>query len=79
MNENEGLIKLVGDAKSDLLLGMHIVAPQAESLIGEGVMALRDGRDDRGYRTFGIRIRPSPKGSWTPPKPRTARRSTCQS
>ncbi|MBV9699937.1 MAG: dihydrolipoyl dehydrogenase, partial [Candidatus Eremiobacteraeota bacterium] len=27
MNEGEGLIKLVGDAKSDQLLGMHVVAP----------------------------------------------------
>ncbi|MGA9945542.1 MAG: dihydrolipoyl dehydrogenase, partial [Candidatus Cybelea sp.] len=27
MNESEGLIKLVADAKTDLLLGMHIVAP----------------------------------------------------
>ena len=33
MNESDGLIKLVADAKTDLLLGMHIVAPQAESLM----------------------------------------------
>ncbi|MDF2692318.1 MAG: dihydrolipoamide dehydrogenase [Labilithrix sp.] len=39
-NHAEGLVKLVSDADSDLLLGMHIVGPQAESLIGEGVMAL---------------------------------------
>jgi dihydrolipoamide dehydrogenase len=43
MNETDGLIKLVGDAKTDALLGMHIVAPQAESLIGEGVIALEMG------------------------------------
>ncbi len=43
MNESDGLIKLVADAKTDLLLGMHIVAPQAESLIGEGVIALEMG------------------------------------
>jgi dihydrolipoamide dehydrogenase len=43
MNDTDGMIKLVGDAKSDLLLGMHIVAPQAESLIGEGVIALEMG------------------------------------
>ncbi|MFN2459296.1 MAG: dihydrolipoyl dehydrogenase, partial [Candidatus Velthaea sp.] len=29
MNETDGLIKLIGDGKTDLLLGMHIVAPQA--------------------------------------------------
>ena len=43
MNDTDGLIKLVGDAKTDMLLGMHIVAPQAESLIGEGVIALEMG------------------------------------
>ena len=40
MNAPPGLIKLVADEESDLLLGMHILAPQAESLIGEGVIAL---------------------------------------
>jgi dihydrolipoamide dehydrogenase len=40
MNESDGLFKLVGDAKTDLLLGMQILAPHAESLIGEGVIAL---------------------------------------
>jgi len=43
MNESDGLIKLVGDAKSDALLGMHVIAPQAESLIGEGIIALEMG------------------------------------
>ena len=52
MNETDGLIKLVGDAKTDLLLGMHIVAPQAESLIGEGVIALEMGATTRGYRAL---------------------------
>jgi dihydrolipoamide dehydrogenase len=40
MDETDGLIKLVADAKTDVLLGMHILAPQAESLIGEGIIAL---------------------------------------
>ena len=43
LNESDGMIKLVGDAKTDSLLGMHIIAPQAESLIGEGVIALEMG------------------------------------
>jgi dihydrolipoamide dehydrogenase len=57
MNESEGVIKLVGDAKSDLLLGMHIVAPQAESLIGEGVMALEMGAT---LEDIGLSVHPHP-------------------
>ncbi|MDE2573539.1 MAG: dihydrolipoyl dehydrogenase [bacterium] len=57
MNESDGLIKLIGDKKTDVLLGMHIIAPQAESLIGEGVIALEMGAtiDD-----IGLSIHPHP-------------------
>jgi dihydrolipoamide dehydrogenase len=57
MNATDGLIKLVGDAKSDLLLGMHIVAPQAESLIGEGVIALEMGAT---LEDIGLSVHPHP-------------------
>ena len=57
MNDTDGMIKLVGDAKSDLLLGMHIVAPQAESLIGEGVMALEMGAT---LEDIGLSVHPHP-------------------
>ncbi len=57
MNETDGLIKLVGDAKTDMLLGMHIVAPQAESLIGEGVIALEMGAT---LEDIGLSIHPHP-------------------
>jgi dihydrolipoamide dehydrogenase len=57
MNETDGLIKLVGDAKTDLLLGMHIVAPQAESLIGEGVIALEMGAT---LEDIGLSVHPHP-------------------
>jgi len=57
MNESEGLIKLVGDARTDLLLGMHIVAPQAESLIGEGVIALEMGAT---FEDIGLSVHPHP-------------------
>jgi dihydrolipoamide dehydrogenase len=56
-NETEGLMKLVGDAKTDLLLGMHIVAPQAESLIGEGVIALEMGAT---LEDIGLSVHPHP-------------------
>ncbi len=57
MNETDGIIKLVADAKTDLLLGMHIVAPQAESLIGEGVIALEMGAT---AEDIGLSIHPHP-------------------
>jgi dihydrolipoamide dehydrogenase len=57
MNESDGLIKLVADAKTDALLGMHIVAPQAESLIGEGVMALEMGAT---LEDIGLSVHPHP-------------------
>jgi len=57
MNETDGVIKLVGDAKTDLLLGMHIVAPQAESLIGEGVIALEMGAT---LEDIGLSVHPHP-------------------
>ena len=57
MNETDGMIKLVADAKTDLLLGMHIVAPQAESLIGEGVIALEMGAT---AEDIGLSIHPHP-------------------
>jgi dihydrolipoamide dehydrogenase len=57
MNETDGLIKLVGDAKTDSLLGMHIVAPQAESLIGEGLIALEMGAT---LEDIGLSIHPHP-------------------
>ncbi len=57
MNETEGIIKLVGDAESDLLLGMHIVAPQAESMIGEGVIALEMGAT---LEDVGLSVHPHP-------------------
>jgi dihydrolipoamide dehydrogenase len=57
MNETEGLIKLVADAKNDLLLGMHILAPQAESLIGEGLIALEMGAT---LEDIGLSVHPHP-------------------
>lgn len=40
---SDGLVKLIGDAESDLLLGCHIVAPNAGELIAEATLALEMG------------------------------------
>ncbi len=41
MQEGEGLIKIVSDARYDQVLGLHIIGPKATELILEGGMALR--------------------------------------
>lgn len=38
--ETEGFIKVVGDKKTNQLLGMHIVGPSASDLISEGALAI---------------------------------------
>ena len=43
MDDIEGLVKVVADAHTDQLLGMHILGPQASHLIAEGVLALEFG------------------------------------
>lgn len=40
MDDIDGLVKIVADAASDRLLGMHILGPQASHLIAEGTIAL---------------------------------------
>jgi dihydrolipoamide dehydrogenase len=39
VGESEGFVKLVADAESDLLLGAHIIGPQAGDLLAEAALA----------------------------------------
>ncbi|WP_337870835.1 dihydrolipoyl dehydrogenase [Meiothermus sp.] len=43
LEATEGLIKLIGDAETDLLLGGHIVGPNASDMIAEIALALEMG------------------------------------
>ncbi len=43
MDETEGLVKIVADAKTDRVLGVHIVGPRASDIIAEAVMAMEFG------------------------------------
>jgi dihydrolipoamide dehydrogenase len=54
---SDGMVKIVGDKKTDLVLGVHIVSPTAESMIGEAVIAIEMGAtvDD-----IGLSIHPHP-------------------
>jgi dihydrolipoamide dehydrogenase len=40
INEAEGFAKIVADKKTDLVLGVHIVGPEASELIAEGSLAI---------------------------------------
>lgn len=39
----EGMVKVIADAKSDTILGVHIMGPNASELIGEAVVAMEFG------------------------------------
>ena len=53
----EGMVKIVGDKKTDLVLGVHIVSPTAESMVAEAVIAIEMGAtvDD-----IGLSVHPHP-------------------
>lgn len=40
LGATEGLVKIIGEAHTDRLLGLHILSAQASNLIAEGVLAL---------------------------------------
>src|SRR5688572_25858010 len=40
MDSTEGLVKVIGDAKTDRLLGMHILGARASDIIAEGAVAV---------------------------------------
>ncbi len=40
MDETDGLVKILSDAKTDKMLGMHILAPRASDIIAEGAVAM---------------------------------------
>jgi dihydrolipoamide dehydrogenase len=40
MGETDGFVKVIGDAATDRLLGVHIIGPQASSMIAEATVAI---------------------------------------
>jgi dihydrolipoamide dehydrogenase len=43
MGEATGFVKILADAASDRILGMHVIGPNASELIAEGVLAMEFG------------------------------------
>ncbi len=41
--ETDGFVKIIADAKTDIVLGVHIVGPEASNLISEAVLAIEMG------------------------------------
>lgn len=54
---SEGMVKIVADKKTDLVLGVHIVSPTAESMIAEGVIAIEMGAT---VEDLGLSVHPHP-------------------
>ncbi len=42
-NETEGLVKILTDQKTDTILGVHIIGPNAGEMIAEGVLGMEYG------------------------------------
>ncbi|HMK55946.1 MAG TPA: dihydrolipoyl dehydrogenase [Dissulfurispiraceae bacterium] len=47
MGEIAGLIKIIADADSDRVLGVHIIGPHAADLVHEGALAIKSGMTAR--------------------------------
>ena len=43
MGQSEGVVKLVADAESDVLLGAHLIGPDVSELLGEVTLAIEMG------------------------------------
>ncbi len=43
LGDTTGFVKILADAKTDRILGMHVVGPYASELIAEGVVAMEFG------------------------------------
>lgn len=43
IGEKDGFVKIIADAKTDEILGVHIIGPHATDLIAEAVLAIRNG------------------------------------
>ena len=43
MNATDGFVKIIADAKTDKVLGCHMVGPEAGTLIAEVVIAMEFG------------------------------------
>ncbi len=57
IGEVEGFVKIIADAETDRILGVHILGPEASSMVGEGVLAIEM---DALAEDIGLSIHPHP-------------------
>lgn len=57
MSETDGFVKMIADKKTNILLGVHIVGPEASNLISEAVLAIEMGAR---LEDFAFSIHPHP-------------------
>lgn len=57
MMETDGFVKMIADKKTHVLLGVHIVGPEASNLISEAVLAIEMGAR---LEDFALSIHPHP-------------------
>ena len=48
--DTEGFVKMLADAATDRVLGVHIIGPDAGTMIAEAVVAMEFGATRRGHR-----------------------------
>lgn len=71
LDETEGLVKVLTDAKTDRLLGVHILGPRASELIAEAVLAMEFGasaediaRTCHAHPTLSEAVAEAARGAW---------------
>lgn len=57
MGETEGFVKIIADAETDRVLGLHILGPEASSMAGEAVLAIEINAKTE---DIGLSIHPHP-------------------
>ncbi len=72
LDETEGLVKVITDAASDRVLGVHILGPRASDLIAEAVLALEFGataediaRTCHGHPTLSESVGEAARAAWS--------------
>ena len=65
MGTTEGFVKILADAKTDEVLGVHMIGPMVSELIAEAVMAMtfKASSEDIPRCILATRTRPCPKRS----------------
>ena len=62
LGETAGFVKMLADADTDRILGVHIIGPYASELIAEAVVAMEFGASSGGHRAHRARASDAVRG-----------------